>query len=175
MQQHAMVEVGIDPALTTRLIGKIDDHAERVELVRFERDDRAAVVAMEMAALALVIQQAMTSSESASDLKHAWLSSTGVIVLSVESLKQQRPGTLPPKESCMPIQATDLKDCGVRSAEALLEAPFTQLADRRACGVSLVQPQPRGAWSRSPPLLRTQLAVSAFSAAAAICSSMMKV
>ena len=69
-----MVQFVVDPSADDALdVGKIEDHAALVELLRLDHDHRPAVVAVQIAALAGVIQQAMavTEVDFASDSKHA--------------------------------------------------------------------------------------------------------
>src|SRR5260370_40879103 len=52
-----MVKMGVDPTADHVLDGrKIDNHAEPIQSIRFERDDGAAVMPMQMPALAVVLQ-----------------------------------------------------------------------------------------------------------------------
>ena len=60
-----MIEMGVDPVADDALDRReIDDHAEIVEPFGFERDDGAAVVAMQMPAFADVIEEAMAVAET---------------------------------------------------------------------------------------------------------------
>ena len=60
-QQHVMVKMIVDPVLDLPLdLGEIDQHAARIELRALQGDHGTAGVPMQMTALALVIQQAMT-------------------------------------------------------------------------------------------------------------------
>src|ERR1051325_3073448 len=75
VQDHAMIEVGVDPGADDALDGgEVDDHAERIEPIRLQGDDGAAVVPVQMPALAVVLQQAMAVAEAdlARDLEHVW-------------------------------------------------------------------------------------------------------
>ena len=59
-----MVEDIVDP--TTYYVfdlSEIEDHAPIIELIGLERNHNSAVVAMQIAALAIVIEQAMTVAE----------------------------------------------------------------------------------------------------------------
>src|SRR5262249_50833844 len=60
VQQHAVVEVRVDPGADDAFDAReVHDHPQRVELAGFQRDDGAAVVAVQVAALAVVVEQAM--------------------------------------------------------------------------------------------------------------------
>src|SRR5262245_15722235 len=65
MQQHFVVKRLVDPTRNHFFdLCKIHDHTERIELIRLEADDRSAVVAVQMPALAVIVQQAMAVAES---------------------------------------------------------------------------------------------------------------
>ena len=58
MQQHFVIERLVDPRAHDILdLRKVHDHAEAVELGRFERNDGPAVVAVQVPAFAVVVQQ----------------------------------------------------------------------------------------------------------------------
>ena len=64
MQEHRVIEVVINPPLHMLLdVAEIDQHAPVIQFVRFENDDGLAVVSVEVAALALVVEQAMAVAE----------------------------------------------------------------------------------------------------------------
>src|SRR5262249_52902387 len=55
VQQHLVIEMLVDPAADDALdLGEIADHAEIVEIRRRQRDDGAAVVPVQMTALARI-------------------------------------------------------------------------------------------------------------------------
>ena len=59
-----MVEVGIDPAGDDPLdVGEVEHHAAVVKLLGLDGDDGVAVVPMQVAALAVVVEQAMAVAE----------------------------------------------------------------------------------------------------------------
>ncbi|CAK9062147.1 Spermidine synthase, partial [Durusdinium trenchii] len=64
MQDHPVVEFGIDPGPQFCLdVAEVDEHAAVINLVSFEDDDRTAVMAVEMAALPLVVEEAVSVAE----------------------------------------------------------------------------------------------------------------
>ena len=64
IEDHAMVEILVDPTADDLLdLREVQHHAVRVEPRGVEGDDRAAVVSMQMAALARVVQQAVPVTE----------------------------------------------------------------------------------------------------------------
>src|SRR5262249_34365221 len=64
VQQHLVVELGVDPAADDALEQReVEHHAQRVEAVGGERDGGAAVVAVQVAALALVLQEPVAVAE----------------------------------------------------------------------------------------------------------------
>ena len=64
MQDHAMVEVLVDPVADHVLdVREIDHHAPRVELFGLDRDDGPAVVAVQVLALAVVVEQPVAVAE----------------------------------------------------------------------------------------------------------------
>ena len=64
MQDHLVIEVVIDPRLHHPFdLAEIDDHAQRIELIALNSNDRRAIVPMQMPALATVIQQPMAVTE----------------------------------------------------------------------------------------------------------------
>ena len=59
-----MIEVRVDPTAHDPLDrGKIDDHAQRVEVIRFERDKGPPIVAVQMPAFAVVGRDTVASVE----------------------------------------------------------------------------------------------------------------
>lgn len=59
-----MIEVGIDPGLHNPFdFAEVDDHTKFVELFAFNGDDRDAVVAVQVATLAGVVEQPMAVTE----------------------------------------------------------------------------------------------------------------
>jgi hypothetical protein len=61
MQDHLVIEVVVDPRLHHPFdLAEIDDHAQRIELIALNSNDRRAIVPVQMPAFAAVIQQAMT-------------------------------------------------------------------------------------------------------------------
>ena len=63
VQEHAVVEVLVDPAATPLDVAEVEHHAPRVQAGRLQRNDRPAVVAMQVPALSLVVQQPMAVAE----------------------------------------------------------------------------------------------------------------
>ena len=64
VQNHAVVEMIVDPAVDAALdLVEIDDHPLPVEALGLDGDDRPAVVAVQMPALALVMQEPMAVTE----------------------------------------------------------------------------------------------------------------
>ncbi len=60
VQQHLVVKRGVDPGCDDFFDAReIHDHAKRIEPVGLEGNDRPPVMAMQMPALAVVVQQAM--------------------------------------------------------------------------------------------------------------------
>lgn len=73
VKQHPMVESPIDPALYDLFdSGEIHHHAQRVEFGGSDRNDGPAIVAVEVPALTVVVQEpvAVTEADFASDLVH---------------------------------------------------------------------------------------------------------
>ncbi len=59
-----MVEVIVDPGADRLFdVGKVEYHAAIVELGAFDRNHRTTIVAMQMAALAVVVEQAVAVTE----------------------------------------------------------------------------------------------------------------
>ena len=83
-----MIEVRVDPAADGFFDRReVDDHAERVEPASLQGDDRAAIVPVQMATLAVVIEKSMTIAKAnlARDLEH------GVLPIVVGSLREPDP------------------------------------------------------------------------------------
>ena len=73
MQDHPVIQLIVNPTVHHALdVTKVEHHAAVVERRRFERNDHAAVVPMQVLALAIVIEQAMavTKVDLTSDAKH---------------------------------------------------------------------------------------------------------
>jgi len=64
MQDHLVIEIVVDPRLHHPLdLAEINDHAQSIELIALNSNDRRAIVPMQMPALATVIQQPMAITE----------------------------------------------------------------------------------------------------------------
>ena len=64
VQDHLVVERLIDPRADDLLdLGEIDHHAERIERGRLDRDDRLAVVPVQVLALAGVVEEPVAVAE----------------------------------------------------------------------------------------------------------------
>ena len=56
-EDHAMVEIVVDPGADRLFdVAEVEHHAAIIELGAFDRNDRPAIVAMQVAALAFVVQ-----------------------------------------------------------------------------------------------------------------------
>jgi hypothetical protein len=73
VEQHAMIQVLVNPRAHGAFdVSEIDEHATIVKMVAGDTDDRTAVMAMEMAALAIVVEKPMAVAKInfAGDMKH---------------------------------------------------------------------------------------------------------
>ncbi len=63
-EQHVMIEVFVDPRLNLALdFAEVDENATLIEGWAADRDDRAAIMTVQVAALAVVIEQTMSITE----------------------------------------------------------------------------------------------------------------
>ena len=64
MQEHLVIQFGIDPGLDYRVdVAEVDHHAPMVETLAGDLHFNSAVVAVEMATFPLIVEQAMAVAE----------------------------------------------------------------------------------------------------------------